>query len=494
MWVKESGMQFYDLFKDIIAYIPERYTLLNSFVSAFLPFVLMACALLTAFLGLKCIKWWCMLTFFFFGTGLSAKYLIDGVDFYNVRFWVTVGICLAVGIVCAVFSMYLARVQLACSEFLIVYAALPPLILSAGEIPAKIISAAVALAIVFLTVRYKYLVILPTTAFSGSFIFWEVAVRYTDIGNEKLNGIIMGIVALAFQCYISSEQIKNTYEDVKRKVKKTEKGGEMAVHYVERKIHTKDLHLKNIKFKGIRNARDLGGIPVEGGVIKPKKLIRSGHLCNIKKSDEEKLKNEYNLKAVIDLRNTTEKSEKPDKQIEDVTLLEMPVFDKSIPGISHDTKKDLDNVPAMTKLYAAVMNGGSFKNLCNTVRNIVHLCDKDYTVLFHCTEGKDRTGMVTAILLIILGTERDVIVEDYLFTNTLNRRKAITYYLLVLLLKWNKKAAHLVYDVFLAREDYINEVFKKIDEIGREEFIENYLNLSEYDIENFRSHVVEPNE
>ena len=61
-------MQFYDLFKDAISYIPERFTVLNNVVSAFLPFVLMACALLTAFFGLKCVKWWCMLTFFFFGT------------------------------------------------------------------------------------------------------------------------------------------------------------------------------------------------------------------------------------------------------------------------------------------------------------------------------------------------------------------------------------------------------------------------------------------
>ena len=324
--------------------------------------------------------------------------------------------------------MYLARIQLAGSEFLIIYSTLPPLILAAGEVPAKIVSALVALAVVFLTVRYKYLVLLPTTAFSGSFIFWEVAVRYTDIGNEKLNGIIMGIIAFAFQCYISREQLKNTYEDVKKKVKKTEKGGEKAVSYVERKVHTKDLHLKNIRLKGVKNARDLGGIPVAGGTIKPKRLIRAGSLYAINKSGEDKLKNDYNLKIVVDLRNSAEKSEKPDKPIEGITFLEMPVFDSSIPGISHESKKDLDHVPSMTKLYEAVVNGGSFKNLCNAVRNIVHLCDNDYSILFHCTEGKDRTGMVTAMLLTVLGAKREDILKDYLFTNKTNRKKALTLY------------------------------------------------------------------
>ena len=487
-------MQFYDLFKDAISYIPERYTVLNNVVSAFLPFVLMACALLTAFFGLKCVKWWCMLTFFFFGTSVSYKYLVDSIDFYDFKFWLLIALCVSAGIICALFSMYLARIQLAGSEFLIIYSALPPLILAAGEVPAKIVSALVALAVVFLTVRYKYLVLLPTTAFSGSFIFWEVAVRYTEIGNEKLNGIIMGVLAFAFQCYISREQLNNTYEDVKKKVKKTEKGGEKAVSYVERKVHTKDLHLKNIRLKGVKNARDLGGIPVSGGTIKPKRLIRSGSLYAINKSGEDKLKNDYNLKIVVDLRNSAEKSEKPDKPIEGITFLEMPVFDSSIPGISHESKKDLDHVPSMTKLYEAVVNGGSFKNLCNAVRNIVHLCDNDYSILFHCTEGKDRTGMVTAMLLTVLGAEREVILEDYLFTNKVNRKKAVGYYILINLVKWNRRAARLVYNVFLAREEYINEVFKKIDSIGTEEFIENYLNLSSHDLEKLRNAIVEPNE
>lgn len=483
-------MQFYDLFKDIISYIPERYHLLNSIVSAFIPFVLMACALLTAFFGLKILKWWCALTFFFFGMGLSTKYLISDVDFYNKRFWIMLSVCLIAGILCAFLSKYLARVQLAGSEFLVIYAALPPLILSLGEIPSKIVSALVALAVVFLTVKYKYLILLPTTAFSGSFIFWEVAVSYTDFGNEKLNGIVMGAVAFAFQCYISREQLKDTWRDVKNKAKKTEKGGEKAVHYVERKVHTKNMHLKNIKLKGAKNVRDLGGIPVEDGFIRRGALIRAGNLSKVKPKNAEKFKNEYRLKIVIDLRNSAERNEKPDVHIDGVTYYDMPVFDKSIPGLSHETKKDLDHVPSMTKLYAAVVNGSSLKNLCSTARSIVRLCDKDYSVLYHCTEGKDRTGMITALLLTVLGAERDVILEDYLFTNTVNRKKAVGYYILVRIFKWNKKAAHLVYNVFVAREEYINEVFKVIDKVGRERFIDEYLKLSPHDIEHFKNTVL----
>lgn len=257
---------------------------------------------------------------------------------------------------------------------------------------------------------------------------------------------------------------------------------------------TKHLHLKNIRIRRAKNVRDIGGIPVEGGTVRHKMFIRSGNLSKIKPRYAKKLKEEYNLKIVVDLRNSAEKAEKPDKHIDGVTMYEMPIFDNSIPGISHESKNDLEHVPSMVELYAAVARGSSFNNLCVAVRKIIHLCDKDYSILYHCTEGKDRTGMVTALILTVLGADREVIFEDYLFTNKVNKKKAVGYYILINLVKWNRRAARLVYNVFLAREEYLNEVFKVIDEIGQEKFIDEYLKLSPHDIEHFRSLAVEPNE
>ncbi|MCR5207789.1 MAG: tyrosine-protein phosphatase [Eubacterium sp.] len=485
-------MQFYDLYKDIISYIPEKYVLIQSAADFILPFVLMACALVTAFFGLKCVGWWIKVSFFLFGTGAASKLLIKNVDFYDFYFWLFLGISLAAGIFCALVSKYLSRLELAGSEFLIIYAALPSFFSVLGKLPAQLISIIAALCVVFLTVKYKYLIIIPTTSFSGSLLFWQMLSRYVEVGDERLWGITMGVAAFGFQCLTSREKIKETCKDVKKKAKTTKNEGERFMRFVERKHHTEGVNIKNIRVKGVKNLRDLGGLPVEGGRVKPKKLLRSGCLYKINKKGAGFLSEALNLHTVIDLRNSAEKAEKPDYEIEGVSYHELHVFDSTIPGLSHEEKKvDLNKVPLMTELYAAVMNGDSVMNLCNAVRFIVLSEEKEFSVLYHCTEGKDRTGMVTAVLLMLLGAEREVILEDYLYTNKQNLKKALGYFLLVRIFKNNLPAAKRVFGVFIAREEYINEVFKFIDKVGFDKFKSEYLKLTDGDIERFKANVVE---
>ncbi len=247
--------------------------------------------------------------------------------------------------------------------------------------------------------------------------------------------------------------------------------------------------MENIRLSGAKNIRDLGGIMVNGGVIKPHKLLRGSHLGSISDNDSGILAFEYELKTVIDLRTKTEKDEIPDIQMSGIEYLEMPIFDGSLPGLSHESKQDIDNIPDMRELYEYVMNSSCVDNLAAVVRKIV--CeDNGGSYLYHCTEGKDRTGMITALLLTVLGADRRDILEDYLFTNTINKKKAQKYYFLVKYFKRNKTAADRVYNVFLAKEEYINEVFKAIDKIGEQEFIKDVIKLSDNDIEQFRKRTV----
>ena len=248
--------------------------------------------------------------------------------------------------------------------------------------------------------------------------------------------------------------------------------------------------MENIRLQGAKNIRDLGGIRVSGGVIKPCKLLRASHLGDITERDSFILFYDYKLRCVIDLRTETEKKEKPDIMMSGVEYLEMPVFDGSLPGLSHESKQDLDGVPDMRELYNYVMNSACLNNLAGIVRYIV-LNDNGGAYLYHCTEGKDRTGMVTALLLILLGASREDILEDYLFTNTVNQKKAEKYRFLVRYIKRNKEASERVYNVFLAKEEYINEVFETVDKIGREAFIKNVLRLGDNDVSAFRQRVVE---
>ena len=249
--------------------------------------------------------------------------------------------------------------------------------------------------------------------------------------------------------------------------------------------------MENIKLNGAKNIRDLGGMPVAGGVIKQGKILRASHLNAVSDSDLDTLILKYRLRTVIDLRNAAEKKEKPDRVLPDFNYLEMPVFDSSVPGLSHESKQDLNGIPDMRELYEYVMNSPCLDNLADVVRYIVKMDDDNFSVLYHCTEGKDRTGMVTALLLLVLGAGRKEILEDYLFTNTVNKKKAVKYFLLVRIFKHNKTAAKKVYRVFLAQEEYLNEVFKAVDKIGQENFIRNTLRLTEDEIEAFRRKVIE---
>ena len=230
-------MQFYDLFRNLLTYIPDRFSYVSGFFSELLPLLLMVCALFTAFFGLKCGSLWCGTTFFLLGSSLSAQYILPSVDFQDLGFWFALSLCVIIGVLCAYFSKYLYRVQLAVSLFFLVLTGMPPFIFHFGDLFARIVSAVVALALAFLSVKYKYLIVIVTTSFSGSFIFWNViSSNYYDVPFEFFVASFMGVAALCFQVYFNREQLKETYKDVKMKYKKTKRAGEKAVDKVEHDI------------------------------------------------------------------------------------------------------------------------------------------------------------------------------------------------------------------------------------------------------------------
>lgn len=229
-------MQFYDLLRTFIEYIPERFSFISDFFGGVLPYVLMGCALFTAFFGLKCAALWCSVTFFFLGSSLAAQYIITTVNLKDFEFWFALGICLSAGVICAVFSKYLYRLQLLVSLFFLVLAGMPPFISHASDLFARIVSAIIALALAFLSVKYKYIIVIITTSFSGSFIFFNVLSQMVDVPYEFAISSLLGVAALAFQVIFNREQLKETYKDVKMKVTKTKHGGEKAYGKIKEEI------------------------------------------------------------------------------------------------------------------------------------------------------------------------------------------------------------------------------------------------------------------
>lgn len=184
-----------------------------------------------------------------------------------------------------------------------------------------------------------------------------------------------------------------------------------------------------IELEGLPNTRDIGGIPAAGGCyVKHARLIRSGALAGATPRDLETLADEFRLRTVIDLRTDEERREKPDPEDElpDVRFEYAPLLNTATFGVTREgglrgmmkALKTLQDDPAriMMDVYASMMvDEKSIEGFAAFFDDV--LASGEGAVLWHCTIGKDRAGLATALLLHVLGAARADIVRDYEATN-----------------------------------------------------------------------------
>jgi len=183
--------------------------------------------------------------------------------------------------------------------------------------------------------------------------------------------------------------------------------------------------------KGIPNARDLGGYKTaDGMIVKSGMLIRGASLAMAKDADLKLLANLHVIK-VIDFRTDFEKNGKENRVLpgaDYICLPLQPVDDKDRPeeitknksfNISklimiaafNDKAKTIakEMYPMMVKRPACQRQFAAFlREVINTPEGAIY---------FHCTQGKDRTGLAAAYLLSALGVDRDTIISDFDKTN-----------------------------------------------------------------------------
>lgn len=215
-----------------------------------------------------------------------------------------------------------------------------------------------------------------------------------------------------------------------------------------------------LKFNHISNCRDLGGTKTtDGKIIRENIFIRGVTLKNLSKSEIKLLKEKYHLSTVIDIRCYKEIKEKPNQKISGVTYFDMPLSTETVLGISHEkrvgTLKTLDLMPEMPKLYSELVQGECLENLKKILKKILTLKDDEYSVYFHCSAGKDRTGIVTALILYLLGVDKKTIMDDYLYSNKAHWVKAFFVYFGIFVLKWNHKFAKKIRQSLQAKEEFL---------------------------------------
>ncbi len=228
----------------------------------------------------------------------------------------------------------------------------------------------------------------------------------------------------------------------------------------------------------IQNLRDLGGLKTsDGRTIKKGCFVRSANLSEAEKSDI------LNIATVIDLRTDKEREEAPDQSF-DAEYLAMPIFNEMTAGISHEIGSESQGLPDMKKLYAWLVKDHKeeFKKVLETIMN--HNFSKG-AILWHCTEGKDRCGLTTALILEMLGVNREIILEDYLKTNEVNLPKAKAMREQVKKVR-GEVFAESIYQIYIADESYLQSAWNVMGDNYLEE-----IGITKEKMESFKNQVLE---
>lgn len=177
----------------------------------------------------------------------------------------------------------------------------------------------------------------------------------------------------------------------------------------------------------VYNLRDLGGyVGYHGRKIKKNRILRSGKFCNLSDQDAEFLK-EYGLNKIVDLRSPLEIEKNPDREIAGVEhfILSLSDEDNTAGGKSNIEKsfaKYRQDQYAGFQMMCQRYHDHVFKEHAQkTIHQILELLanNRDGALLYHCSEGKDRTGIVTFFILYLLGVDLETIRRDYLYSNYL---------------------------------------------------------------------------
>lgn len=228
----------------------------------------------------------------------------------------------------------------------------------------------------------------------------------------------------------------------------------------------------------IQNLRDLGGIhTADGRKVRHGLIFRAGVINKLSPEDNQFLSR---VNTVIDLRTPQEVLEKPDVLPEGIEYVHVPMFMEATLGITKETgadygayikktwnhKKIMSVLPDMTWIYQYVMTD---KEIVARIGEAMHIVIRNAiegkVTLFHCSQGKDRTGALAALLLDLLGTDRDTVFNDYHSLSRAMRGKALKDCILVTIFKLDPIAAVKVWQSYMASRRYIRSSFDTIDRL-----------------------------
>lgn len=179
-----------------------------------------------------------------------------------------------------------------------------------------------------------------------------------------------------------------------------------------------------LTFEGIENFRDMGGLVREDGAsLRDGVLLRCGHLGRATDGDLARLES-MGVCAVIDLRDVSEREREPDRAVAGAENRHLPAVADlgALFGIPISQITAAQAHEEFQTLYRYLAQSEESKNAYAEFFACL-LRAAGRPVVFHCTQGKDRTGVGAALLLTALGFDRSAVVEEYMLTNRAMARR-----------------------------------------------------------------------
>jgi len=193
--------------------------------------------------------------------------------------------------------------------------------------------------------------------------------------------------------------------------------GRVYFHLKSASGATRVVSIRRLPLEGANNFRDLGGYRTsDGHYVRWGLVYRSGYLVNLTAKDSEYL-NTLGIRLVCDVRADRERMRAPDHWVGNAPkLVSVPIGPSRDGTLSaSDLKKRVAAINAQTKESIrgydfAITDAAEYGKILNRI------AAGDLPAVTHCSSGKDRTGVFSAILLTALGVPRETVIQDYLLT------------------------------------------------------------------------------
>lgn len=170
---------------------------------------------------------------------------------------------------------------------------------------------------------------------------------------------------------------------------------------------------RHLPMRGAYNIRDLGGYETASGQTIPwRRFLRADSLHRLEDGEADRL-HKVGLRKVVDLRTQAELAQAPNPFAihPDVHFVNLPLFDDLSPEALSRTREPDDDPLLAFYMSALDTRGPAIQAILTEIATVEH-----GAVLFNCTAGKDRTGIIAALLLGLAEVSHDQIVADYTLT------------------------------------------------------------------------------